>query len=69
MKTTGERLADGNSYVIPSAITASLIAAALVEVFAYLAERPNLTILTAMVIYFIVNNALIYFKLKLPLVS
>lgn len=67
MKTTGERLADGNGYVIPAVISAGLIASALVEVFEYLAARPNLTILTAMVIYFVVNNLFIYFKLKLPL--
>lgn len=62
VKTTTQRLGDGNKYLFPTVITTSIMCLALIEVFPYFEDRPNAVFVTTIVLFWMINNLLIIVK-------
>lgn len=57
-----EKIKEGSGYVIPSVVSAGIVAGAIVELVPYFADKPNATIILALGLYTFSNYALIFFK-------
>ncbi len=62
MATLKANLKKGTEYVVPSALSAGILAGALVEIFPYFTDKPNATIVLALGLYVGMNYGLIFLK-------
>ncbi len=62
MATLKANLKKGTEYVVPSALSAGILAGALVEIFPYFIDKPNATIVLALGLYVFMNYGLIFIR-------